>query len=314
MNQDQLIDTLAGSASTAAAITQADVIALAPPSLDEARARAQRFLNVLQEQDLCAHDRADWNVRDDHTLIQLAQGARAIVYHASGALRFVSGLAPLEGLFGKVEEREALLRQIEGLAKRLDVAAWTGERAELRFERLWLSKAQGADRNDRRSEAVLVRAVGAYRQYLGGLPVLGAASAALKLAGDGQLDGLAIHMRAGSGEVLDTPALLAPELGARQLVLQLLSVLGRARNRLPDDVVQSATMQLGYLDLGKRKVQRVLAPVYVAQVVLKHEMERQAYVLAVPATEQAYQPLPLYGTEAVITRSRANAPCADSLR
>jgi hypothetical protein len=74
-------------------------------------------------------------------------------------------------------------------------------------------------------------------------------------------------------------------------------------------------MRFAYLDLGKRKAQRVLAPVFVAQVVLRHRLETQGYIFAVPATERHYLDLPLFGTEAVATRSRASTGhCKDVLR
>jgi hypothetical protein len=74
-------------------------------------------------------------------------------------------------------------------------------------------------------------------------------------------------------------------------------------------------MQFGYLDLGKRKPQRVLAPSYVAKIVLRHKTGRQAYVLAVAATERPYLNLPVFGSEAVVTPERTDVGrCAEVLR
>lgn len=313
MNEQTLIENLAGGCANAVP-ERADILALRPLSLDELRGRGQRFLTMIEQQDECSHDRADWTTHGDHTMVNLAQGARVVVYHASGALQYVSGMAPLENLYGRLEDREALIRQVDAVARRLNLAAWTGDRSELVFERLWQSKAQGADRNDRRSEVVLARVTGAWRQHIAGIPVLGAASVALTLAGDGRLDGLTIQMRQATGETVDSAPVIGAELAARQVVQQLLAVLGRSSKPLPQDVVESAVLYFGYLDTGKRKAQRVLAPAYVAQIVLKHEMERQAYVLAVPATERPYLQFPLYGSEAVITRSRSSGHCEDVIR
>jgi uncharacterized protein YcgL (UPF0745 family) len=60
----------------------------------------------------------------------------------------------------------------------------------------------------------------------------------------------------------------------------------------------------------------VLAPVYVAQVEVRHRLETQGYVLAVPATERAYLELPLFGSEQVASRSRASVSghCKDGGR
>ena len=306
MNEHTLIESLA--ASCAGQLPhRADVLALRPFTRDDVQARASRFLGLLQEADACAHDRANLVVRDDRTLIQLAAGARAVLYHASGALQFSSGLPPLQAAFARVEGREALTRLVEAAAARLRLREWAGDSSTLAFERLFVSRGQGADPNRKLSEPVLFRATGAYRHSIGGIPVLGAASVAVTLAGDATLDALALRIRPGVAETLDTAPIIAPELAARQVARNLASVLGNAKERLPGGVVVSQTMRFGYLDLGKRKVQRVLAPVFVAQVVLRHRFETQGYVFAVAATERPYLELPLFGTEAAASRSRAAA-------
>jgi hypothetical protein len=306
MNEQTLIDSLAASCDGHLP-NRADVLALRPFTRDDVRARASRFLGLLQEADACAHDRASFVTRDDRTLVQLAGGARAVVYHASGALQFHSGLAPLQAPFARVEEREALTRLVNAAAERLRLREWAGDGNTLAFERLFLSRGQGADPNGTLSEPVLFRATGAWRQSIGGIPVLGAASVAVTLAGEAALDALAVRIRPGVAETLDTAPVIAPELAARQVARNLATVLGNAKDRLPGDAVVSQTMRFGYLDLGKRKAQRVLAPVFVAQVVLRHRLETQGYVFAVAATERPYLELPLFGTEALASRSRANA-------
>lgn len=285
--------------------TQADVILLQPLSREQLQARARRFVGLLREQDGCPGDNGStWRAGDDQTVIYLAEGARAIVYHASGALRYVSGLAPADAPFARVPERDALVRLAEERARKLNLSDWAGSNGELRFERLFQTLGRGADRSGKQADTTLFRAIGAYRNHIGGIPVLGAASVAVGLAGDGRLDGLSVQVRPGSGEVLELAALTAPEAGARQLVAQLSSLL--ARDEIPVDAVESATMQFGYLDLGKRKPQRVLAPSYVAKIVLRHRRVRQAYVLAVGATERPYLDLPVFGSEAVVTRGRTD--------
>jgi hypothetical protein len=56
------------------------------------------------------------------------------------------------------------------------------------------------------------------------------------------------------------------------------------------DFVKGQAMYFGYLSLGKRAAQRMLAPHYVAFVELEGE-EAQAYQLVVSATERTYLPL-----------------------
>lgn len=302
------VHTLAASlleADSQQAPTHADVLLLQQLSREQLQARSRRFVSLLREQDGCPHDDGgSWKQSGDHTVIHLAGGARAVLYHASGALRFVSGLAPAAAPFARGAEQEALLRLVQERALKLQLAEWAGARGELRFEHLFRTLGRGADRAGRQSEATLFRAIGAWRQFIAGIPVLGAASVALQVAGDGQLDTLFILTRPGNGEVLERAALIDPRAGARQILLQLSALLGQ--REIPSDAVESAAMQFGYLDLGKRKPQRVLAPAYVAKIVLRHRNGRQAYVLAVAATELPYLDIPVYGSEAVVTRGRTD--------
>ena len=293
---------------------EADVLLLRQLSSDQLQARIRRFTGLLGEQDGCPRDKGGTlSVGDNQTVAWLADGARATVYHASGALRYVSGLAPAELPFAHAHEREALVRLVHERARKLNLHDWAGADGELRFEHLFQTLGRGTDRTGKASAATLFRAIGAYRQYIGGIAVLGAASAAIRLAGDGRLDGLSLQVRATNGEVLERAALIEPEAGARQIIAQLTALLGQ--RGVSAGTVESATMQFGYLDLGKRKPQRVLAPSYVARIVLRHKSGRQAYVLAVGATERPYLNLPLFGSEAVVTRSRTDVGrCEDAVR
>lgn len=305
MNEQSLIDSLA-TACEGQLPNRADVLALRPFTQDDVRTRANRFISLIHEADACSHDHLHFVTHDDRTQVQLAGGARATIHHASGALQFSAGTAPFQAPFEQVADREVLTRLVTEAVQRLNIGDWAGDNGSLAFERLFLSKGQGADRNARASEPVLFRATGAWRHAIGGIPVLGAASVALTLAGNGTLDALAVRIRPAVSGKLDSAAIIAPELAARQVAARLASVLGNAKERPPGDVIVSQTMRFGYLDLGKRKAQRVLAPVFVAQVVLRHRLESQGYVFAVPATEQHYLELPLFGTEQVATRSRAS--------
>lgn len=297
MDGHSLTSMLATSMNEAPA--SAAVFAVQTFTLDELRARAASLLAALplQSDDNanggpgggCRSDRGNWTSDDALTTVNLAGGARAVLYHASGAVEFRSGLAPFAATFAAGTQREELTRLVAAAAARLDLKHWTGEQSALAFERLWQMKAQGADRGGKTSDVLLTRVVGAFRHSVAGIPVLGGASVALRLAGDGTIDALTLRLRPSAGEVIDTAKIIAPELAARQLAQQLSSLLGCGKETVPGDAVREARLQFGYLDLGKRKSQEVLAPAYVAQITLQHRMERQAYVLAVPATERCYQ-------------------------
>jgi hypothetical protein len=284
----------------------ADIIAVQQFSLDELKSRTRHLLASVAatREDDCANDRGDWVSTDAQTVVRLAQGARAMLYHASGAMQYVSALTPLQSLFKEVADKETLTRQVNEVAKKLNVAEWAGDQGSIAFERLWQMKAQGADMAGKVSEPVLSRIVGAYRHSVAGIPVLGAASVALRLAGSGAVDALSVQVRPSASERLDTARIIERELAARQLSLQLVSLLGTGRDQLPGDVIESASIQFGYLDLGKRKAQRLLAPAFVAHVVLRHKLERQAYVLAVQATEKTYLPICSRGDDGLATGTR----------
>jgi hypothetical protein len=314
MSDHTLLHTLAGTCADARIPGQADILLLQTPTQEQLHARARRFVALLEEHGDCPHDNGGtWQQRDDHTVIHLPDGARAMVYHASGALRYVSGLAPTDAPFEHDAERAVLQRLVEERARKLTLSDWAGPNGELRFERLFRTLGQGTDPAGKTSATTLFRALGAWRQYAGGIPVLGAASVALRLAGDGRLDALSVQVRPANGEVLERAAIIEPQAGARQIVLQLATLLGQ--KEVPGDVVESATLQFGYLDLGKRKSQRVLAPTYVAHVVLRHKTGRQAYVLAVRATERPYLDLPVYGSGIVAGHGRTEiARCEAVIR
>ncbi|MEO7497526.1 MAG: hypothetical protein ABIT83_14135 [Massilia sp.] len=301
MNEQLMIESLATSAGRVP--TAVDIVGLQQFSTEEMQARTRRLLSQVAERSDCSLDRGDWQADDEHTLIRLPEGARAVLYHASGSMIYTSGLAPFAAHFERMEDKEHLIRQVNQSAKEVVARQWVGNHGELVFERLWQMKAQGADLQGNSCEPLLTRVVGAYRQVVDGLPVLGAASVALRLAGNGALDMLSVQARPSAAEVLEKAAIIAPELAARQLSFQLVSLLGPVRD-LPEDVIESQSMQFGYLNLGKRKAQRLLAPAYVAQVVLRHKMERQAYILAVAATEKTYLPICHCGDQALPTASR----------
>lgn len=284
----------------------ADIIAVQQFSLDELKSRTRHLLALVSatQEDDCVSDRGDWISTDEQTAVRLAQGARAMLYHASGAMQYVSALTPLQALFKEVADRETLTRHVNEAAKKLGIAEWAGDQGSIAFERLWQMKAQGADPAGKVAEPVLCRIVGAYRHSVAGIPVLGAASVALRLAGTGAVDALTVQVRPSASERLDTARIIERELAARQLALQLVSLLGTGRDQLPGDVIESQSMQFGYLDLGKRKAQRLLAPAFVAQVVLRHKLERQAYVLAVQATEKTYLPICSRGDDGLATGTR----------
>ena len=150
-------------------------------------------------------------------------------------------------------------------------------------------------------DAVLCRAVSAFRHHIEGIPVLGPASVAVQIAGDGVLDSVSTLMRGPTAQVLEKAKVLHPERALRQIGQQLAERFARSK-----DAVQLSSregLRFGYLSLPKRKSQRLLAPVYVATVEVAHEQERQAFVMVVSATERSYLPLESPGAESLVAQS-----------
>jgi hypothetical protein len=307
MTETDLIKRLAASAGTVPA--QADVLGVRRYSFADLERRTKQLLASVKEAYNVSLDKGDWVQEKDRTLIRLPRGARAVVYHASGAMKLSTGLrGPMEGLFPKTSEaQDVLVKLLDTAAARLKLTGWVvGTNQALKFERLWKIKACATDRTAKVIEPVLCRAVGAYRHFIGELPVLGAASAAVKLAGDGSVDTLSLELRETTPEVVDRAAILPPEVAARQIVMQLSALMGRGK--VPyTEVVVPESMRFGYLNLGKRTAQPVLAPVYLAQVSIAGD-EAQGYVLATAATEKPYLHLARKGHEAPATSISRTVP------
>jgi hypothetical protein len=176
-----------------------------------------------------------------------------------------------------------LIRNIEAAARRLDLRQWIGPNEDLPFERLWQIKAASVDQQGNTSEPVLCRAVGAYRHHIGKIPVLGAASAVVKLAGNGELDAVSVSVRETSEQRLGSERVLRVDEGAAQLYAQLAVLMGRSKSA-PFELATPQWVRFGYLAQSRRQAQRVLAPVFMAAIDIQAEDVRQGYVLTVPAT------------------------------
>ncbi|MDH4050169.1 MAG: hypothetical protein OEU93_01235 [Rubrivivax sp.] len=269
--------------------SEINILELRRSSVDDQQRRLRKLLKVSGDACERDFDRGQWQTFDDHTLVRLPQGAHAVLFHASGAVKLTSGLGEMESLFKEPEPKKQLVDRAEALLKTLGLHEQLGRREMLTFERLWQIKACAADRSGKTIEPVLCRAVGAFRHHVEGIPVLGPASVAVQLAGSGELDMISILMRSPEGETLERVKALHPERGARGIVQQLAEQFADSRGEIQFDCRDG--MRFGYLSLPKRKTQRLLAPVYMATIDVTHDKERQGLVLAVRATEKSYLPL-----------------------
>lgn len=301
MNEKKLIEKMVSSVRNVP--SEADIFAVRQYPIDELKRRAKRFLAMAGEAYDLPLSRGDWVEKQDQTTIRLPQGARAVVYHASGAMKLVTDLNPMESLFKGTPKQEQLIKMVEEAADRLNISDWVRKEESLDFERLWQIKACAASREGEMLEPVLCRAIGAYRHFVADLPVWGAASSSISLAEGGKLDSLTIQMREPTDEVIDRAKIISPDEAAHQILLQLKTVMGKSKVPVSEVAIPKG-LQFGYLSLTKRKVQHVLAPAYVAAIEISGQEEKQAYLFAVSATEKAYLPLCLSGKEATSTSQR----------
>ncbi len=303
MDMQSLMDQLMSNTSQHQIPDEVAILELRRWSVDELQRRLRKWLRVGSAACEKALDHGEWSVRDDHTLVRLPQGARAEVFHASGAFKLSSGLGPMENLFKEMPARKELQERSERFVASLGVREQLGRNESLSFERLWQIKAAGEDRAGRRSDPVLCRAVGAFRHHIEGLPVYGPASVAVQVAGDGALDSVSMLLRGPALETLERAKVLAPERAARGLFQQLAAQFGQAREagRVEPKFECREGLRLGYMSLGKRKAQRLMAPVYVASIDVTHEHESQGLVMVMSATEKNYLPLNPPGSESLVS-------------
>jgi hypothetical protein len=283
--------------------TEVAILELRRWSVDELQRRMRKWLRAGSEACDKAFDHGEWSTRDDHTLVRLPQGARAEIFHASGAFKLSSGQAPMENLFKESPSRKEMIERSERFVASLGAREQLARNESLTFERLWHIKAGAEDRECRRTDPVTCRAIGAFRHHVEGIPVWGPASVAVQMAGDGSLDAVSTLLRGPVMETLERAKVLAPERAARHLVQQLAQQFDATRDghRAEAKFECREGLRFGYLSLGKRKAQRLLAPVYVATIDVNHEMESQGLVLVVAATEKSYLPLNPPGSESLVS-------------
>lgn len=257
-------------------------------SVDDLTRKLKKLLK--SSDDVCGFplERGHWTRFDDRTLVRLPEGGYAAMYHASGAVKLFSGIAPMDRLFKDTPSRESMIARTEEIVKQMGLAEQLPRGQSLGFERLWQIKAAGMDRSGKQSDPVVCRSIGAFRHFIGEIPVLGAASVAVKVAGDSSLDMMTMHLRGPAVETLEHAKTIHPEKAFRRILEKVADKLSHANDK--DQVVVEADrpLQFGYINLSKRKVQRLLAPAYVASFSVTHAQESQAFMVVIPATERSY--------------------------
>jgi hypothetical protein len=307
-SMDGLIEQFLKFAGQLALPDRVPVLALERLTLDALHDRLDRFVSLAADCGCVPRHRGRPIVGEEHTQVLLPRGARAVVYHASGAMRVSGGLGPMEGLFEDLPEKEVLTRQVEEAADALRLQSWLGREDRLSFERLWQIKAAGADKGGRVAPTVLCRAVGAYRHAIGELPVWGPASAAVQLAGQGRITDVQLQLRPTTGRVIDEVRILSPERAA-ETAARYVVMSGEIECGPGFQVIIKVNrFAFGYVNLSKRQHQPYLAPAFVADVQTGRDALMNHQVL-VPAGDTPYfTPGPSGAEAAASSRHRAERP------
>ena len=156
---------------------------------------------------------------------------------------------------------ERMLDGEDEATKKLELAPVSrGE--PLRFERLWRLKAAGMKEDGERGPVALTRVVGAYRRFIGRLPVWGRASVLVELAAEGRVAAAGVDWRPVAPRPFERTEVLPPnEAGAR--ILGELQKFAQGRRPSGKDY-EPVMFSLGYFSLPKRRYQAIMQPVFVA--------------------------------------------------
>lgn len=269
------------------------VFAVQKPNLDQLHRSTDDLLRGIDEVSDLRGKRNRWVEGNGRSVLQLSEGARASVYHQSGAIVYKSGLNPGAQQFktsNDVDKNRAVAeKSVASVASRLPLDRWVEGAGHLVPERVWRIMGAGADNEGQYAKPIMFRAVGAYRLVLDDIPVWGPASVALKVTGDGNVDSVSTLVRRPEREPLDKVPVLQPEVGLSSIVAQLEMLMGGSTAHL-DEVAKPHWVRFGYLAGGKRKAQRTLEPVYVTQIDINGE-DAQGYLLAASAGERVYEPV-----------------------
>lgn len=242
-----------------------------------------------------------WAVREDTTsrrrattLLRDPERGRMTVYRDSGAVALRTSLAPFDELFDKDPGDEELIRHLSEQLDGLHLVDAFSAVERLDFERLWRIRAAGSDPGGAVTDPVLCRAVGAFRHRVRDLPVLGRASAHVEMTGHGTLSSMSATLRTPAdrgSQVLATIRPRDPRDAADEVASRVTRALG---GQDIGDEVTPRSFTFGYLSLGRRRAQAVLAPFFVAELTIGGgpDRTRSAHLVPVAGSVERYLGLP----------------------
>ncbi len=282
-----------------------EVLRLAPPDVGAVQGRLEQTFGTVAELAGVDRERPQVTTGRDRTTLRFRKARmRATGFHASGAMSVDLGVRPFDDVFDADPGDEKLTELCEEVGERLGLRKALPSSDSLSFERLWRIKAAGGDAKGTVTDPVLCRAVGAFRHSVGELPVYGRASATVEVANAGRLVSMSISARrfAGdeSGETIARTLIRSPEAAANEVAERMVKAFEGAEELKA--TLQPQWFRFGYLSLGRRSTQDMLAPFYVAAISVRHEEESSAHVIAVSGGDDQFMRLPTGRRSSALTR------------
>jgi hypothetical protein len=272
-----------------------DVVQLVPPRVDTVHKRLEDFASTVAERAGIELRQPSIETQKLRTVLRVPGHLRAVGFHASGAMSVNLALAPFDRTFQSDPGDDDLAALAQRAREELGLDRFVPDGDELSPERLWRIKAAGGGEKGEMTEPILCRAVGAFRHSVRGLPVYGRASATVELAAGGEVASASLSLRRfvgdDAGKVVASAAIRRPDVAAGEVAARLVSAFGRAEE-LKQTRLIAEWFRFGYLSLGRRHTQALLAPFYIASVAAQHEFESSAHVIAVAGSEEQYLRLP----------------------
>jgi hypothetical protein len=268
-----------------------DVVQLDPPAVATVQRRLAELIRGVEEVTGLEPARPEVETQKIQTRMQLPGRLRATGFHASGALLVKLALGPFDDVFATDPGDDELVALTRRAAERLGLQSLVPDDETLTFERLWRIRAAGGDQTGTMTEPVLCRAVGAFRHFVRELPVYGRASTTVEVAADGRLSSASVSLRrfAGDegGKTVAHATVRSPDAAAHDVAARLVKSFGGLEDLKSTRLVPE-WFRFGYLSLSRRHAQRLLAPFYIASVVVEREYEASAHVIAVPASDEQF--------------------------
>ena len=272
-----------------------DVVQLTQPDVGTIQTRLRELVGRVADVAGLESARLSVETQSVQTVMRQPGQLTAVGFHDSGAMSVTLDVAPFDAIFDEDPGDDELTALSRRASEQLGLSKLVPPDDTLAFERLWRINAAASDRSGRTTEPVLCRAVGAFRHSVLELPVYGRASGTVQVAAGGQLISTSISTRrfAGdeSGRIVAQAKTRAAGDAARDVVDQLGRSFGELRDASSMRIVPE-WFRFGYLSLGRRRSQGLLAPFYIASIAIEHELEKSAHVIAVHGSTEQFVPLP----------------------